>query len=136
MRAQIFDQSANDRGYEFKSGDVKLVYTVDGGRPVEIVMQWMGAWNYRAVLPDVGACHEVVYHVVATDRIGNVGTGPDRTYSTDGCAVPGDLDGNGSVDAADLAILLGQWGGAGSGDLDASGTVDAADLAILLGAWG
>jgi hypothetical protein len=49
----------------------------------------------------------------------------------------GDLDGNGTVDAADLAILLGAWGpGSGPADLDGSGTVDAADLALLLGAWG
>ncbi len=49
---------------------------------------------------------------------------------------PADLDETGMVDAADLAILLGQWGASGSADLDASGTVDAADLALLLGAWG
>jgi hypothetical protein len=48
----------------------------------------------------------------------------------------GDLDGNGAVDAADLAILLGAWGGTGDADLDGNGTVDAADLAQLLGAWG
>ncbi|MFO0829823.1 MAG: hypothetical protein U0572_16905 [Phycisphaerales bacterium] len=47
-----------------------------------------------------------------------------------------DLDGNGAVDAADLGILLGQWGSVGSADLNASGTVDAADLGVLLGAWG
>lgn len=47
----------------------------------------------------------------------------------------GDLDGSDSVDAADLAILLGAWGGTG-GDLDGSGSTDAADLALLLGAWG
>jgi hypothetical protein len=47
----------------------------------------------------------------------------------------GDLNGDGKVDAADLAILLGQWGGAGSADLNGSGAVDAADLAVLLGAW-
>jgi glucose/arabinose dehydrogenase len=47
-----------------------------------------------------------------------------------------DLDGNGTVDAADLGVLLGQWGSAGSADLDGSGTVDGADLALLLGAWG
>lgn len=47
-----------------------------------------------------------------------------------------DLDGDGQVAASDLAILLGQWGGAGSADLDESGTVGAADLSILLGAWG
>ncbi|MFM1823911.1 MAG: hypothetical protein RI967_2177 [Planctomycetota bacterium] len=49
---------------------------------------------------------------------------------------PFDLDGNGAVDAADLASLLAQWGGGGSADFDASGVVDAADLAVLLGAWG
>lgn len=47
-----------------------------------------------------------------------------------------DLDGDGVVDAADLAILLGAWGSDGPGDLDCDGTVGAADLAILLGAWG
>jgi hypothetical protein len=47
-----------------------------------------------------------------------------------------DLDGNDSVDGADMAILLGQWGGVGSGDIDGTGAVDAADLGILLGAWG
>lgn len=48
----------------------------------------------------------------------------------------GDLNGDGLVDAADLAILLGAWGGSGLGDLNNDGTVDASDLAILLGAWG
>ncbi|MFO0828621.1 MAG: hypothetical protein U0572_10805 [Phycisphaerales bacterium] len=47
-----------------------------------------------------------------------------------------DLDGNGAVDAADLAMLLGAWGtSGGAADLDANGVVDAADLAILLGSW-
>jgi hypothetical protein len=40
------------------------------------------------------------------------------------------------VDAADLAILLGDWGQPGMADLDHNGTTNAADLAILLGAWG
>jgi hypothetical protein len=47
-----------------------------------------------------------------------------------------DLDGDGAVNATDLALLLGAWGGAGSSDLDADNVVNAADLAILLGAWG
>jgi hypothetical protein len=49
--------------------------------------------------------------------------------------VPADLNGDGSVDAADLALLLGSWGTSGN-DLTGDGTVDASDLAILLGAWG
>jgi hypothetical protein len=47
----------------------------------------------------------------------------------------GDLNGDDRIDAADIAILLGQWGGDGSADLDDDGIVGAADLAILLGAW-
>jgi glucose/arabinose dehydrogenase len=51
------------------------------------------------------------------------------------CA-PADLDCNGTVDSADLAALLNNWGGSGVGDLNASGTVDSSDLAILLNSWG
>lgn len=51
------------------------------------------------------------------------------------CAL-GDLNCDGSVNAADLAILLGSWGGAATAaDINCSGAVDAADLALLLGAW-
>ncbi|MCE2881094.1 MAG: hypothetical protein LW636_01850 [Planctomycetaceae bacterium] len=51
---------------------------------------------------------------------------------------PADLDGNGTVDAADLATLLAAWGACTGcpADLDGNGTVDAADLAMLLAAWG
>jgi len=52
------------------------------------------------------------------------------------CGNPFDLDGDGSVNASDLAILLGNWGGSGAGDLNGDGSIDAADLAALLGAWG
>lgn len=60
--------------------------------------------------------------------------------SNPGATVPllPDLDENGTVDAADLAILLGAWGPCQAdcgADFDCSGTIDAADLAVLLGAW-
>ena len=48
---------------------------------------------------------------------------------------PADLNADGTVDAADLAALLGAWGTA-AGDVNGDGTTDAADLAALLGAWG
>ncbi len=51
-------------------------------------------------------------------------------------ACPADFDANGSVDAADLSLLLGSWGQAGAADLDGSGAVDAADLSAMLGSWG
>ena len=51
-------------------------------------------------------------------------------------ACPGDLNGDMTIDTADLGILLGQFGGAGSADLNDDGVVDTADLGILLGAFG
>jgi hypothetical protein len=57
------------------------------------------------------------------------------------CGCPGDITGDGTVDATDLAMLLGAWGPCGPfgsvpADLLPDGSVDAGDLAILLGAWG
>ncbi len=47
-----------------------------------------------------------------------------------------DLNGDGSVDAADLAILLAAWGSNDPlADLDQNGVVDSSDLAILLANW-
>jgi hypothetical protein len=48
---------------------------------------------------------------------------------------PGDLSGDGVVDATDLATLIGAWGGT-DGDLDGDGMTGASDLAALIGAWG
>jgi len=56
------------------------------------------------------------------------------------CSASPDLTGDGNVNAADLAVLLGAWGPCPAGccqpDLDQDGMVSAADLALLLGAWG
>jgi hypothetical protein len=49
----------------------------------------------------------------------------------------GDLDGSGTVDAADIGSLLTLFGAAGGpGDLDGSGSVDAADIGTLLTQFG
>ncbi|MEC9374161.1 MAG: hypothetical protein VYC34_09970, partial [Planctomycetota bacterium] len=48
---------------------------------------------------------------------------------------PADLDGDGSVGAADLGALLGSWGMSGPADFDGGG-VGASDLGHLLGSWG
>jgi subtilisin family serine protease len=51
---------------------------------------------------------------------------------------PGDLTLDGSVNSADLAILLGAWGACSNclADIDQDGAVTATDLSLLLGAWG
>lgn len=49
---------------------------------------------------------------------------------------PADLDNDGTVGAADLSILLSQWGTNGTADLTGNGLVGAEDLSILLASWG
>lgn len=51
-----------------------------------------------------------------------------------------DLNGDGSVNAGDIAILLGAWGPCAAGpgcdaDLDLDDVVGSSDLAMMLGAW-
>jgi hypothetical protein len=53
-----------------------------------------------------------------------------------GSQVPGDIDGDGVVNATDLAILFNNWGGAGATDVNGDGVTDGADLSILLANWG
>lgn len=86
----------------------------------------------------------------STLHIANVSCADAGNYDcvvTDACgyslteAVPltaisfADLNGDCFVNAADIGILLGQWGGAGSADFNGDGIVGAADLGMLLGAW-
>jgi hypothetical protein len=77
-----------------------------------------------------GATAIVVAPPSATDANGNL--------VPDACeAVVGDLNGDGSVNGADLAALLASWGACSgcAADLDGDDGVGAADLAILLAAW-
>ena len=70
--------------------------------------------------------------------------GPDTTYqviSSEDWAHGGssgsgaDLNGDGTVDGADLGLLLAQWGSSGSGDLNGDGTVDGGDIGLMLVEW-
>jgi hypothetical protein len=70
-----------------------------------------------------------------------VGTGKSAPVAMDSATVslaasnPADLNGDGAVNAADLSILLSNWGTPGPGDINGNGAVDAADLSILLSSW-
>jgi hypothetical protein len=66
------------------------------------------------------------------------GTSKDADFDgrPDECvACPGDLDGNGSIGASDLAMLLAGWG-TPAADLDGDGTTAGSDLTLMLSAWG
>ena len=60
------------------------------------------------------------------------------TSITPAPACPGDFDGGGLVDGADLGVLLAQWGACPGcqPDLNGDGIVDGADLGVLLAGWG
>ena len=74
-------------------------------------------------------------------RIGSMdgSTGSGQIYI--GCTpvedppCPADLDGDGVIGGADIALLLGSWSTA-EGDLDGDGTTGGSDLATVLGSWG
>jgi len=84
---------------------------------------------------------------VVGSRLENVGANTNQGSVTVVCvdvescgncidtASPADLNGDGTVDGADLGILLASWGSRGPGDLNGDGVVDGADLGLLLAAW-
>ena len=82
---------------------------------------------------------EVVAHGLPWQGPGTDCSDADGDGFSDECppAGVGDFNNDGFIGAADLALLLGDWGNAGSpADLDASGLVDAADLGMFLALWG
>lgn len=68
--------------------------------------------------------------LVVADRVGV------RAYRSASARCVADLDRNDTVNGADLALVLGAWGGSGAADLSGNGSVDGADIAIVLGNWG
>lgn len=102
---------------------VPVTYTthgISGEFPLSLIDDENGMFNFSVAIGNATG---------PTDAVDAVGT----SY-VDTCA--SDLNGDGSTDGADLGLLLGNWGSAGTGDLNNDGTVDGADLGLLLGSWG
>ncbi|HMN97213.1 MAG TPA: hypothetical protein PKC43_12170 [Phycisphaerales bacterium] len=97
---------------------------------------WVGPqWFVGSIAATVGGSSALVGITATTDASANQFI-RNFVFQSGPPECPADLDGSGSIDGADLGILLGQWGTAGSADLDGNGIVNGADLGILLGAWG
>lgn len=107
---------------------MELDLSIDGEAPVHLDSGWVPFTQWPPVV-DLSVsmngmfCFDIALWIVASP--------PPN---------PHDLDGDGEVDGADLAILLGAWGPCTSepcatADFNSDGTVDAADLSLLLGAW-
>jgi uncharacterized protein YbjT (DUF2867 family) len=61
---------------------------------------------------------------------------PSAQFFRGGSTVPADLNGDGVVNSADIAVLLGAWGTPNSPyDLTGDGLVSGADLAVILFHW-
>jgi len=95
--------------------------------------------TYRVYPADAPSATAIVVAPAST-------TDTDGNLIPDACeTVPGDLDGNGVVNGADLALLLNAWGPVPrdrpfdprqpDADLDGNGEVGAPDIAMLLGSW-
>ncbi|MCH8881338.1 MAG: PEP-CTERM sorting domain-containing protein [Planctomycetes bacterium] len=110
-----------------------------------------GMRNLREVLIEQGVTNVVDWTLrkataISADGQTIVGSGTNPNGDLEGWiatlpqsnACPADLTGDGDVNAADLAQLLGAWGPNPGHPADFNGddVVNAADLAQLLGAWG
>ncbi|MGA1466671.1 MAG: M14 family metallopeptidase [Phycisphaerales bacterium] len=138
---------SNNQGANPGQDSMLIEISCDGGASWTLlaeIVESPGAWFERSwIVADVvegsASCRvRFVARDLGAGSLVEAGV-DDFTVSVIGCAdrgTLGDLDGDGVVNGADLAVLLGGWGGAGAGDLDGDGIVGGADLAVLLGAWG
>ncbi len=107
------------RGERTEDGSATTQLTDEAGKaPMQVVPTGLGPVLISVASPDLPTPAYVFFEVVAAP------------------AAPGaDLNGDGHVDAGDVAILLGAWGSPATADLDGDGTVGPGDLGIVLGAW-
>jgi hypothetical protein len=117
---------------------VRLKWKVDGGA-VQTAAMTLAAGQWDASLPAT-PCGSTVSWWVEAETNFNVSRWPANTpisardTSTGACGIEGDLDGDGTVGAGDIAVMLLDFGpciGCTS-DLDGSGEVDGGDIAFLL----
>jgi hypothetical protein len=101
----------------------------------------------RAYLPGDGPNGEVAYSYTIGDCNGNgipdprdIASGTSRDWNRNGvpdeCECVGDLNGDLTVDLADLSIVLGAYRVDAAGDLDGDGDTDLSDLGIVLARYG
>lgn len=96
-----------------------------------------GATTDTLTIDPVGAADVGSYDLVVTNDCGSLeSTLAQLTIAEPAC--PADLNGDGFVGGADLAIVLGSWGSCRgcAADLTGDGVVGGADIAIILGFWG
>lgn len=123
-------------------GGATAVLVIDDVEPsASVCAPPAGAFGVSVTLQGVGAGNGFGSATLQLDgSLGSVGTTLfGRWYVVeDGGGCGSDLTGDGVVNAADLAHLLGSWGAneGSAADLNGDGQVNAADLAQVLGSFG
>jgi hypothetical protein len=112
---------------DYAGGDIKICAFINGGGHDFLSNQFLGGGGPGG---NLGEPRLVNFDFVPGEQFFIV---PGPGGGGGGCL--GDLNSDESVDASDLAILLGAWG-TNEADINDDGTTDASDLAIVLGAWG
>ena len=108
--------------------------------PHECTFSREHGWVSVGAAPNVGLEVEYTYSTSLDMAITNWDSSVGNYLYYNQLACPGDLDGDGDTDLADLGILLADFGctapGPCPGDLDNDGDTDLADLGILLADFG
>ncbi|HMN95928.1 MAG TPA: hypothetical protein PKC43_09900 [Phycisphaerales bacterium] len=129
-------------GIEIEADELACLEAADGG-----VLDFSALSEASAVISlGAGGNAVLVGSIELPDGVGDLEQAlavlVDGTYSVaeEGCLIEqcdADINQDGVVDDADLALLLSLWGESVAWlDLDGDGTVGSGDLSLLLGAWG
>ena len=137
---------SNNLGGAPNADSMPIEISANGGTTwtlVEDVATNNGVWTKRTwrvrdfITPSATVRVRFVARDLATGSLVEAGVDDVRITNID-CvaAIQCDLNGDGLVNAGDLAILLGAWGTTGGvSDINGDGAVDAVDLALLVGNW-
>jgi len=134
----LFCRVLTSSGYEDPDWDLvryRYRWSVNGA----IVRDVTTAAQSDAIAAGTAATGAVVECTV-TPSDGVLDAAAETLSVTVGGGMPGDLNGDGVVNGADLGLLLAEWGacprpGECAADLDDDGVVGGADLGLLLAAW-
>jgi len=123
--------------------DIQL--SLNGGLswPITIASATADDGQHTWTVPDVYSTQARI-RVVARDLQNNTGFDvSDADFTIDGTPPPlctGDTNGDNQIDAADLSVLLSNFGqpaaGPAFGDVNNDGVCDGADLSVILGTFG
>lgn len=126
--------SSADWTVEAVPGAVRWSTSTYGHTANANALRWGTMFNFRF---EANAPPQQIEATLTLFKPGDVPAMAIATLGPAGVSIPGDFDGNGVIDGADLSVLLSAWGTSDpQADLDGNGEVGGSDLAILLGGWG